>query len=133
MQLIPRIVKFRAWIETTKMMIEAVYVFNQIVFNRNDQVIDNAIPMQFIGLPDKNGKEIYEYDIVKTTVCGKERIGIIKYSSKWATFYFACKNDHNVGIGLDSVHQWYYSPDDDSILAEVIGNVFENKELIPCD
>ena len=51
-----REIKFRAWDKLTQRMIYRV--FN----TRNDE---DYILMQYTGLKDKNGKEIYEGDIIK--------------------------------------------------------------------
>ena len=74
--------------------------------------------------------EIYEGDIVKTRIRDKEYVGSIKYADIWAQFYFSTKNEHGVGIALDSVHGWYYEPEGDGTISEVIGNVYENPLLM---
>ena len=93
---------------------------------------DRFIIEQFTGLQDKNGRYIYEGDIIKTQILEKECIGIIQYADKWGCFYLGVKNQYGCGAALDSVHQWYYSEDEDSneCIAEVIGNIHENPKLL---
>jgi len=82
---------------------------------------EDLILMQFTGLKDKNGKEIYEGDIVKIFAYDAERKATIEYD----------KNCFCI-IGLDKIGNSGFSfflgmwKDD----IEIIGNIFEHPELL---
>ena len=83
---------------------------------RYDEVYTDEIKdfelMQYVGCKDKNNKEIYEGDIVKT----KEHIGQIIYFK--GMFFIDVKGDFYLPI---------YNV---SEFMEVIGNIYENPDLL---
>ena len=71
---------------------------------------------EFTGLKDKNGKEIYEGDII--TILSGIIKGIVKWDEEEAHFYIHCEKFH---LHAQMKH---YKP------YEVIGNIYENPELL---
>lgn len=112
--------KFRAW--------DGKEMYYKVCINHEQKAIkygyratdwvENAnagIPMQFIGIEDVNGKDVYKADIVK---CGLN-IGVVEYSID--TLSYILRRNNKTFIRLDVIK--------DSI--EVIGNIYQSPELIP--
>ena len=81
-----------------------------------------ATVMEYTGLKDKNGKEIYEGDIVKFysfTTLREYDICKIKWSDTCVTY-----------TAVDKFDEEYFIEKLDEKLLEVIGNIYENPELL---
>ena len=128
-----RVLKFRAWDKLNKSFIYSdkgyqghyVLTLNGRFQNlQNGSGGDEYVVQEYIGLKDKNGKEIYEGDIISFSVNYTVELGdpdIIEYKDcevyydeELAGFYFG-KDGHQI---LDKVME-------ETI--EVTGNIFENK------
>ena len=87
--------------------------------------IDPETLCQYTGLIDRNGAKIYEGDIIKTSKFGIDDgeghnfSGFDTFSVKWC----------DGGFGMENSRRAFYLRDD-YCLYEVIGNIFDNPELI---
>lgn len=107
-----RTIKFRAWDTRFNDM---HYYADVRTWHLNTPDLEECTLMQYTGLLDKNGKEIYEGDIV---LWG----GIHNRVVKWEPYGYspwACdgEGDHDCHAG------WH-------VESEIIGNIYENPELI---
>jgi uncharacterized phage protein (TIGR01671 family) len=110
-----REIKFRAWDGIdymSKPFTLQELQFGKIGFTKNVTI------MQFTGLYDKNGKEIYEGDIVQTDDYSKGAFFGINQPVKNIVINY---EELSTGIGFRILHK-------DS--AKVIGNIYENPELL---
>ena len=124
-----RAIKFRAWdgnVLIKVRLLEYVPAWRSSTgkqgYNVNQHLgISPENLMQFTGLHNKNGKEIYEGDIVKVSDKGYK--GIIHWH----------KGRFSIGKPIDtSKYQHPYSSDFNMFTfeLEIIGNIYENPELI---
>ena len=127
-----RDIKFRAWDDYQKVMLDwndCTDTMKLTLSNLLNGLIEHIKPMQYTGLKDKNGKEIYESDYLK--------------------YYYYPKNDYETGIVEYNIGSWWIRGDVLSSfgklfegnmpawppclpdkLWEVIGNKYENPELL---
>lgn len=115
-----RIIKFRAWDRELKKMQMPETIIN--LEGETTKALKEISPfltlLQYTGLKDKDGKEIYESDILKTTaILASDKIGneyfnvVVKWSEcRWVAN--GSLNSYQCGI------------------SEIIGNIYENKNLI---
>ena len=86
---------------------------------------------QFTGLTDKNGKRIFEEDIVKGIAYSVERIGVIVWIDEIASFgvrYF--KSVNSTAWENSSILHCASMGKTDEFAAEIIGNIHDNPELL---
>ena len=91
----------------------------------------DIIFMQFTGLKDSNGKEIYEGDIVLCSAdyCGEIK-AIIAYDETIGSFVLKDKKGSSFILYKDERKTYHYSIENVWEDIEVIGNIYENPELL---
>lgn len=96
--------------------------FNQDCINWRCQLIEvgNGSIGQYTGLHDKNGKEIYEGDILKFSDVDT---AIVEWNNEYSSFIVKPIQDYYFDSEILG-HATEYSE------VEVIGNICENKELL---
>lgn len=128
--MIPR---FRAWDKEFKEMVQVdALVFDEQVIKatyKNGNVVKedlkNYVLMQSTGLKDKNGKEIFEGDILTTG----ERTGVVK-NHRTLGFYVNDARGDNWWFGGDvDLADFEDFTRDVAEKIEILGNIHENPEL----
>lgn len=144
-------IKFRAWDEIGKWIGNvtsfdfdegAVFIETKNSDDENRFEINNVPVMQYTGLKDKNGKEMYfDSDVVKVSawhgyiapsVCMSTLDVIDGIDSAKYEYTGLIQKDE---FGNPFVKDFYFANllDADKYEFEVVGNIYENPELLECD
>ena len=127
-----REIKFRAWDRELKEWTN--YSINNIDGNlvdfcnkeagcwETDKEGKRFVLCQYTGLKDKNGKEIYEGDVIKA-ISFARWIGVVEYSDENQAFIFDDLDKKYRGKSTVFMNQF-----DDEF--EILGNIYENPELL---
>ena len=116
--------KFRVWKVNEKRMVEGVTYLNPLILDEeiNLDEAKNNILMQCTGLKDKNGKLIFEGDIIDIWCKNltKNQISEVKFNEERAAFTFDYFTDYGniVPCTMEKTE------------IKVIGNIYENPELL---
>lgn len=132
--------RFRAWDKVNK----KIYKVISLNCHRQDEIIvcglngtkdvkniawDDCNILQCTGLEDKNGKLIYEGDILFekciNVIYPDGKFWLVKWNDKHAEFYIDLINPV---IGGHLTNQWHLARHD--LDYKVVGNIYENPELL---
>ena len=131
-----REIKFRAWLKEDKKMenVKTMDFTGKTIrcLKKNEFInayllrrvsFDDVELMQYTGLKDKNGKEIYEGDIIKYKFPYDKRlkhISPVKFLETEASFGIKDRCGNEIPLYTISANNHF----------EVIGNIYENKNLL---
>ena len=122
-----REIKFRAWDKENKKMAQV----SKIDFGPGGikYLVDDSVLLEYTELKDKNGREIYESDILKVTgEDGESYVATVKWFG----------NEGYPAFDLEGIPaSWSYDANALTTIfqsgvetCEVIGNIFEDKQLM---
>ena len=133
--------KFRAWDKEEKVMIDWFWLSSEgkayetpvTLYDTPHTEIersDDLILMQYTGLKDKNGVEIYEGDVVKRTYLfnrgyGETHTGEVVYDKEYARYVISRPQKH-----IEPKTEDLRNTLSDRSTYEIIGNIYENRELL---
>ena len=138
-----RDLKFRCWNTVILCWIDkvetAITLSGNVIRMRPDRYFnavneDENILMQFTGLKDKNGKEVWEGDILKVHIFTQElgeSLGVREGEKEFIAEI--CYQELGLWLQGDTEEEggyilWFNGMHEESL--EVIGNIFENPELL---
>ena len=131
-----REIKFRAWLKEENKMVNVETIdFSEksIQYLEKNEIIDAYLLrttfledielMQYTGQKDKNGKEIYEGDILKYNFPYDGRlkhVSPVKFLETEASFGIKDRYENEIPLYRIAANNYF----------EVIGNIYENEELL---
>jgi len=106
-------------------IIRSAYMEDDCSLSFDYEHVKPATVSEFTGLRDKNGKRIFEGDIVQYPIeQGKHRdtnLHEVVFERRGGSAYF--------GIVMDANETWQFCLSVPSKLMEVVGNIYDNPEL----
>ena len=116
-----RQIKFKAWDREQKKILHV----DSLVFEKGNAIVNGKTDidlMQWIGSTDRKNVDIYEGDIVKDG-CGD--ISVVMWCENSASFKFKYP-----ATGLLAYTDSTLDLEDFGITPEIIGNIYENPDLV---
>lgn len=112
------------YVYTDKVIFDNVLSFNtdNSAYVVKDLSVEEETIGQFTGLRDKNGKEIYDGDIIQLQGMETKLNCFVGWNSELGAWCISIGDKH---VGVKPLGEWLYEDKFD-----VIGNIYDNKDLL---
>ena len=120
----PEMFRDIAFIDFNKKLLGVNYKVSKLTTRLDIETLDKFILMQSTGIKDKNGVEIYEGDILKLHaifLAPDDKIGYLEYSPKYG---------YAIIFEGNRLYRQEFWARTKKLNYEVIGNIYENPELL---
>lgn len=108
--------KFRAWYKKEKIMLNVIDEVYSECFPYDFIKSKNLVPVQYTGIKDMNGKEIYDGDILFDG--DKKYYKVVFENGSYRAEYTDGFEEYSLDL-IDVAH-----------CCEIVGNIYENPELL---
>lgn len=149
-----RELKFRAWDRVKHKMLYGVSPFNAHITDENEPLLsleyskhDDCEFMQYTGIKDKNGKDVYDGDVIYSSSYFKKKggkrfvaqkpyrnpIAVIEWDDDSGAFSENQYENGEFQIGgflFEATGEWESLKGTEKNVIEVLGNIHENPELL---
>lgn len=115
-----RDIKFRAWDKEERSMVTLPDV-NLVIEETGEFRLEdspNYLWMQYTGLKDRNGVEIYEGDVLAFRAWKNKHRGVVQWDAGLASYQLKMNRTSRTGLFRDPMRSY-----------EVIGNIYEHPDL----
>jgi uncharacterized phage protein (TIGR01671 family) len=125
-----RVIRFRAWDKERKVMETCIDInpFHVTDCDRRRWNWAQVEVMQYTGLKDKNGREVFEGDILSVIEVSETRINEYQSQVEYIESGFLVTESNGTQVPLAC----FYNPENSYPLSEieVVGNIYENPDLV---
>ncbi|PRR85545.1 YopX family protein [Clostridium luticellarii] len=117
-------IKFRAWDKQNKNMEEVDLLGSNVLHIKNSEWenIEDFEVMQYTGLKDKNGVEIYEGDIIREQSKRLDKYFVVEWLDRIGSYSFQPVDKE--------AKSWPCFNFGSAKNLEIVGNIYKNKELL---
>lgn len=130
--------KFKIWSKSKEKYLDPKLIYingeGDFFYNKNKKSKEDLVVCYFTGLYDKNANEVYSNDIILgrtlTDVEWEKDFSYYSLSYFYGTPCFRDSKGAVIRQWKDGIYDWYGIENIDDYEIELVGNIFENSNLL---